>query len=94
MTKLYIDKNQNGILHFKDSEMTIRHRDDGPAVEWFNGDKKWYQNNKFHRLDGPALEYANGTKKYYYQDEYFPNIQTNEQWEIEVKIQNKFKKFI
>ena len=38
------------------------HRDDGPAVEYANGDKMWYRNGKLHRDDGPAIEYANGTK--------------------------------
>ena len=30
------------------------HRNDGPAKEYINGDKSWYQNNKLHREDGPA----------------------------------------
>ena len=37
-----------------------RHRLDGPAVTYPNGDKTWYQNGKCHRLDGPAVEYVNG----------------------------------
>jgi len=42
-----------------------RHREDGPAVIWKNGDKKWYLNNKLHRIDGPAIEWWNGTKSWY-----------------------------
>jgi len=30
------------------------HREDGPAVEWYNGSKEWYKNAKLHREDGPA----------------------------------------
>jgi hypothetical protein len=42
-----------------------RHREDGPAVEWANGDKYWYLNGQFHREDGPAIEWANGGKSWY-----------------------------
>ena len=41
------------------------HREDGPAVEYANGTKRWYLNGKLHREDGPAVEYANGTKRWY-----------------------------
>ncbi len=41
------------------------HREDGPAVEYANGDKAWYLNGKRHREDGPAVEYANGTKHWF-----------------------------
>lgn len=34
------------------------HREDGPAIEWDDGDKEWYVNGKCHRIDGPALVYA------------------------------------
>ena len=43
----------------------MRHRLDGPAREWYNGDKEWYQNDKRHRLDGPAIERANGDKEWW-----------------------------
>jgi hypothetical protein len=43
-----------------------RHREDGPAIEWANGDKHWYHNNKLHREDGPAIELINGTKHWYH----------------------------
>ena len=38
------------------------HREDGPAVEYADGDKIWYINDQLHREDGPAREYADGTK--------------------------------
>jgi hypothetical protein len=41
------------------------HREDGPAVEWADGDKMWCLNGLLHRLDGPAVEYANGYKSWY-----------------------------
>jgi hypothetical protein len=42
-----------------------RHREDGPAVEWADGDKHWFLNGKPHREDGPATEYADGSKSWY-----------------------------
>lgn len=51
--------------YYADREMTKRNREDGPAVEWSNGDKSWYLNGKLHREDGPATEYADGDKEWY-----------------------------
>jgi len=48
--------------YYKDREMTVYHRTDGPAVEWSNGDKEWYVDGERHRLDGPAIECSNGDK--------------------------------
>lgn len=45
----------------------LRHRTDGPAIEFANGDKYWYQNGLLHRLDGPAVEYDDGAR-YWYQN--------------------------
>ena len=41
------------------------HREDGPAIEWYNGACDWFQNNQLHRTDGPAIEYASGSKAWY-----------------------------
>jgi hypothetical protein len=41
------------------------HRKDGPAVEYFNGGKEWWINNKLHREDGPAVEYIDGDQEWY-----------------------------
>jgi len=35
-----------------------RHREDGPAVEWWDGRNDWWLNGKRHREDGPAIERA------------------------------------
>ena len=48
-------KNLNGLYH----------REDGPAIEWSNGDKSWWLNDKLHRENGPAYEYADGFKEWY-----------------------------
>ena len=38
------------------------HRENGPAVEYANGSKRWYYKGQLHRTDGPAIEYPNGAK--------------------------------
>ena len=48
-------RNSNGKLH----------REDGPAVEYIDGDKKWYLNGKLHREDGPAVEDTDGNKEWW-----------------------------
>jgi hypothetical protein len=41
------------------------HRENGPAIEWADGDKWYYINGKRHREDGPAIEHRDGAKWYY-----------------------------
>ena len=43
------------------------HRTDGPAVEYSNGAKEWWQNDLRHRMDGPAVEYPSG-RRFWYQN--------------------------
>ena len=38
----------------------ILHRENGPAVEFWNGDQIWYIDGKKHRLSGPAVVYICG----------------------------------
>jgi hypothetical protein len=69
MTPQYILINKNGSkYYYKDKEMTILHREDGPAVEYPNGYKGWYLNNELHREDGPAVEDKWGYKAWYFND--------------------------
>jgi len=60
-----------------------RHREDGPAIERFNGDKEWYLNGNLHREDGPAIEHANGTKEWWFNDEEL----TEDEWRAKVQPQ-------
>jgi len=46
------------------SKVTL-HRDSGPAVEFADGSKWWYINDKLHRVDGPAVEWIDGDKEWY-----------------------------
>jgi len=43
----------------------LLHREDGPAIEYTNGDKYWWLNGKLHRENGPAVEWSNGNKEWY-----------------------------
>lgn len=42
------------ISYFKDPDLKIVHREDGPASEVVNDYQLWMGNNKPHRIDGPA----------------------------------------
>ena len=78
MSLLKIDKLPNGnvvkywykdISENKENDAYIcLHREDGPAVEYDNGDKEWYYEDKIHRKDGPAIEYENGDEEWWYMD--------------------------
>jgi hypothetical protein len=66
MTPQYIVINEFGTkYYYKDKEMTILHREDGPAYEGCNGTKVWWLNGKLHREDGPAVEWSSGSKYWY-----------------------------
>jgi hypothetical protein len=66
MTKQYIEIDEDGDkFYFKDREMFILHRVDGPAIEWSDGSKEWYLDGKLHREDGPAVEWLNVSKDWY-----------------------------
>jgi len=61
---IHIDKHGSK-YYYKDKAMTIFHREDGPAVEFANGSKSWYINDKRHREDGPAIEWSDGDKEWW-----------------------------
>ena len=66
MKPVYIMINEVGDkYYFSDKAMTVLHREDGPAIEYANGDKFWYLDGKLHREGGPAIEYVNGDKEWY-----------------------------
>ena len=47
------------------NDLNQYHREDGPAVEYADGNKRWYRNDQLHRDDGPAVEYASGGKSWH-----------------------------
>ena len=79
---IYIDK-LSIKRYYKNKEMTICHRLDGPAVEWIDGSKAWYQNGHLHRLDGPAVDWNDGYKGWYIE-----GVQYSEE-EFKAKMQPK-----
>ena len=64
--KYYVTVDEEGTTRwYKDAKCKIWHRENGPAVEFANGHKEWYQNNQLHRTDGPAVEWASGARSWY-----------------------------
>jgi hypothetical protein len=70
------------VIEYK-NENNEWHREDGPAIEFSDGEKWWYKNGKFHREDGPAREYNDGKKHYYYNSKL-----------IDVSTDKEFKQYI
>jgi hypothetical protein len=71
---MHYEPNLNGELDkdgkriWTDSDGKL-HRDcGGPAVEYADGTKHWYFNDKRHREDGAAVEFADGDKWWYIND--------------------------
>ena len=62
--RYHIEVNTYGTRWYRNA-MGQLHRDDGPAVEWSNGTKSWYQNGLRHRTDGPAIEYSDVGKAWF-----------------------------
>jgi len=61
-SKIYI--NEDGTKVYTNLKEKY-HRLNGPAIEWKNGDKEWWEEGKKHREDGPAIEWSNGSKFWY-----------------------------
>ena len=55
----------------KSYESHLAHREDGPAYEYANGDREWYQDGKLHRLDGPAYRIKSTEPSWYIDGEEF-----------------------
>ena len=53
----------NGTITYKLNNKL--HREDGPAIEYLNGDKEWWINGNLHREDGPAIEWYDGDEFWY-----------------------------
>ena len=62
------------------------HREGGPAAEHSDGSKFWYIDGKHHREDGPASEYTDGDKRYLYNNIWYTEIKTDEEWVRFVKL--------
>ena len=61
------------------------HRDDGPAIEYSNGNKYWYQQGQLHREDGPAVESADGTQQWWFKGKQL-NVSSQEEFIRHLKL--------
>jgi hypothetical protein len=68
METQYIRKNNGNTHYYADKQMIILHRTDGPAIEYADGNKQWWVEDKRHRLDGPAVEHADGSVEWWVED--------------------------
>jgi len=73
---IHIDKSGDK-RYFANREMTILHREDGPAAEWASGGKEWFLNGKLHREDGPAVEGYDGSKEWFLNNEFLTEEEFN-----------------
>ncbi len=51
----YCKTDSYSTTYYKDAEMTIQHRADGPAYISHDGCEEWWFEGKLHREDGPAI---------------------------------------
>ena len=66
MKAQYIKIDEKGHkFYYSDHKMMVFHREDGPAIEYVNGDRVWYLNGLFHCEDGPAIQWVDGPKWWY-----------------------------
>ena len=62
MKAQYIKIDEKGNKHYySDRDMTIYHREDGPAIEYVNGEKSWYLNSEYITEDEHARRTAKET---------------------------------
>lgn len=50
------------------------HREDGPAILYFDGSEEWYIDGLLHRVDGPAVTFASGEQYWYVRDRMYQDI--------------------
>jgi len=61
-SKMTVDEFGNKFYKLPNGDL---HRENGPAIEWTNGDKFYYLNGKLYREDDPAIESPNGDKEWF-----------------------------
>jgi hypothetical protein len=66
MKTQYIKIDEAGnTFYYSDKDLSVYHREDGPAVEYHDGMKEWHRNGELHREDGPAVIYKYGSTEWY-----------------------------
>jgi len=59
---------KGSVFWFRERTDTF-HREDGPAIEYSNGNKLWYIGGQLHREDGPAILYPDGSTEWFFKGE-------------------------
>ena len=79
ITKYYVTVDYEGTTRwYKDTKCTFRHRENGPAIEYADGTKFWYQNGQKHRTDGPANEWSDGSMEWFINGEELTEAEFNQ----------------
>lgn len=60
-----------------------RHREDGPAVEHYDGSEEWYQRGVLHRVGGPAVYATEGFTAWYQNGQLHREDGPARQWAFE-----------
>ena len=69
--KYYVTVDEEGTTRwYKDAKCKVLHRENGPAIQYADGTKFWFQNGQCHRTDGPAIEWSYGTKSWWQNGQY------------------------
>ena len=64
--KYYVTVDEEGTTRwYKDAKCKVLHRENGPAIEQYDGTMLWHQNGQLHRTNGPAIEWRDGEKRWY-----------------------------
>jgi hypothetical protein len=63
-------KNFTGIVKWNNGDIEYYkngkwHREDGPAIIYFDGYQEWCLEGKLHNLNGPAIIYSDGREEYW-----------------------------
>lgn len=62
----WIHTNEFGVFYTKTSDpYSELHREDGPAIEYKNGEKHWFLNGEHHRENSPAVEMVDGHQEWF-----------------------------
>jgi len=56
----------------------LLHRTNGPAIEWADGIKEWYNMGMRHRTNGPAVEYADGSMLWFIKGKQYTEHEFND----------------
>ena len=84
----YLQVSYGHKYYFKDEGYSIRHRENGPAIEYVNV-KYWYLNGDIHREDGPAIEWSDGHKAWWLNNKKLP-VETQLEFEKHKKLKHFF----